>query len=138
MYQQITIVGNVGSDPELRYTQGGVAVTDFSVAVNKRYSTSGGEQREETTWFRVTVWRRQAETVAQYLKKGRQVLVVGEASVSAYTNRAGEAAASLEITANLVKFIGSRDDANNSGGGGGNRDEFDDFAPPKNMDDIPF
>ena len=142
MYQEFTIIGNVGRDPELRYTQQGVAVCDFSVAVNKRYKTSSGEQREETTWVRVTCWRGLAETVGQYLKKGRQVFVTGEASVSAYTDRAGQPAATLELTANTVKFLGGRDD--NFGGeegGGGNRQQQryeDDFAPPRNVDDIPF
>lgn len=135
MYQQITILGNVGSDPELRYTQGGVAVTNFSVAVNKRYSTSDDEQREDTTWFRVTVWRKQAEVVAQYLKKGRQVLVIGEASVSAYTNRAGEAAASLDITAHNVKFIGSSGEREAGGQEHGNVNQNADGTP---MEDIPF
>ncbi|MCU0465504.1 MAG: single-stranded DNA-binding protein [Anaerolineae bacterium] len=151
MYQQITIIGNVGRDPEMRYTQGGVAVCDFSVAVNKKYTTSGGEQRDETTWFRVTCWRQLAETMGKYLTKGKQIMVVGEVSASAYTDKAGQPAATLEITANTVKFLGSRqegDDAGggNSGGGRSNRD--DDFAPrprsgggnnsPSNTDDIPF
>lgn len=142
MYQEFTIVGNVGRDPELRYTQSGVAVCDFSVAVNKVYTTSGGERREETTWVRVTVWRRTAETVNQYLKKGRQVLCVGEASVSAYLDRSGQPAASLEMTANIVKFLGGRDETEGGySGGGGNRNQHneDDFSPPpRDMNDIPF
>lgn len=149
MYQQITIIGNVGRDPEMRYTQGGVAVCDFSVAVNKKYTTSGGEQRDETTWFRVTCWRQLAETMGKYLTKGKQIMVVGEVSASAYTDKAGQPAATLEITANTVKFLGSRQEGDDAGGGGGrsnNRD--DDFAPrprsgggnnsPSNTDDIPF
>ena len=151
MYQQITIIGNVGRDPEMRYTQGGVAVCDFSVAVNKNYTTSVGEQRDETTWFRVTCWRQLAETMGKYLTKGKQIMVVGEVSASAYTDKAGQPAATLEITANTVKFLGSRqegDDAGGNSGGGRSNNRDDDFAPrprsgggnnsPSNTDDIPF
>lgn len=151
MYQQITIIGNVGRDPEMRYTQGGVAVCDFSVAVNKKYTTSGGEQRDETTWFRVTCWRQLAETMGKYLTKGKQIMVVGEVSASAYTDKAGQPAATLEITANTVKFLGSRqegDDAGGNSGGGRSNNRDDDFAPrprsgggnnsPSSTDDIPF
>jgi len=165
MYQQITIIGNVGRDPEMRYTQGGVAVCDFSVAVNKRYTTAGGEQRDETTWFRVTCWRQLAETMGKYLTKGKQVMVVGEVTASAYTDKAGQPAATLEITANTVKFLGQRQESGENeatgggarGGGdsGGNRGD-DNFTPPQrsssrgsgggggnntppsNPDDIPF
>lgn len=141
MYQQITIVGNVGRDPELRYTQEGIAVCDFSVAVNRRFGT-GDDARDETTWFRVNVWRNQAEVVAKYLKKGRQVLVVGEVRANPYLDKSGQAAASLDITAQTVKFLGNRDDSEN----GGERYE-DDFQPrgkrgssrpPENTEDIPF
>ncbi len=168
MYQQITIIGNVGRDPEMRYTQGGVAVCDFSVAVNKRYTTAGGDQRDETTWFRVTCWRQLAETMGKYLTKGKQVMVVGEVTASAYTDKAGQPAATLEITANTVKFLGQRQEGGENdapgggfaadrgagGGGGGNRggggrgdDEQNvprgnrgggNNNPPSNPDDIPF
>jgi single-strand DNA-binding protein len=119
MLNQFSIIGNVGNTPELRYTQQGVAVCDFSVAVNKRYKTANGEQREETTWVKVTCWRGLAENVAQYLKKGRQVYVSGEASVSAYMSKDNsEPRASLELTANNVTFIGGRDDAQSGGDSG--------------------
>lgn len=139
MYQQITIVGNVGRNPELRYTQSGVAVCDFSVAVNKVIG-SGESRREQTTWFRVTCWRQLAEVVNQYLTRGRQVLVIGEVAVSAYQDRSGQPAASLEVTAREVKFLGNRSDGEGGGDGGGYSRNFDeDFAPPPNqVDDIPF
>ncbi|GIK26976.1 MAG: single-stranded DNA-binding protein [Chloroflexi bacterium] len=142
MYQQITIVGNVGRDPELRYLQDGVAVCDFSVAVNRRFGT-GEEARDETTWFRVSVWRNQAEVVAKYVKKGRQVMVVGEVKANPYMDKSGQPAASLDITAHTVKFLGGRDD---SEGGGGERGD-EDFRPsgkksggraPETSEDIPF
>lgn len=138
MYQHTIIVGNVGRDPELRYLQNGVAVCDFSVAVNKRFKTANGEQRDETTWFRVTCWRQLAETVKQYLTRGRQVMVVGEVKATAYLDKSGQPAATLEITASEIKFLGGRGEGAGQGetSGGGNR--YEDFAPPGQMDDIPF
>lgn len=107
MYQQITLVGNLGNDPELRTTSNGTPVCNFSLAVNKQWTNRDGEQNEKTVWFRVTVWQRQAETVARYLHKGSRVLVVGEVEeASAYVNKAGEPAATLEVTGRTVKFLG--------------------------------
>lgn len=139
MFQQTLIVGNVGRSPELRYLQNGVAVCDFSVAVNRVYTTNN-ERREETTWFKVTCWRQLAETVAQYLTTGRQVMVVGDVKASAYLDKSGQPAATLELTAREVKFLGQREGGggDNGGGGGGRRYEEDDFAPPGRVDDIPF
>lgn len=121
-YQKIVIVGNLGRDPEMRYTPDGTPVTDFSVATNRKWSNSDGSAGEETTWFRVTVWRRQAETVAQYLKKGSQVLVEGRMKADratggprVWSGQDGVARASYEITASRVIFLGGR--ANAAGAG---------------------
>ena len=110
MYQQCTIIGNLGRDPELRYTPGGRAVTDFSVAVNRKWTSQEGTPGEETVWFKVTCWERLAETTNQYLSKGRQVMIVGRINVSAWTTKEGEARATLELTAQDVKFLGGRGD----------------------------
>ena len=77
MYQKVTIVGNLGTDPEMRYTPSGQAVTNFSVATNRRWTNNEGQMQEETVWFRVSVWGKQAESCNQYLSKGRQVFVEG-------------------------------------------------------------
>ena len=106
-YQQTIIIGNVGRDPELRYTPSGVAVCDFSVAVSRRWNDrQSGEPREKTTWFRVSAWRQLAETVNQYVHKGMQIMVVGEIDSSAYIGQDGEARSSLELTAQNVQFLG--------------------------------
>lgn len=116
MYQQLTIVGNVGSDVEQRYTPAGVAVTTFSVAVNRTWNNAAGEKQEKTTWYRVTVWRALAEVVAKYVTKGMQVLVVADDIESrAFTDKAGENRSSLEVTATTVLFLGSRGDSQASG-----------------------
>ena len=112
MFHQCIIIGNLGRDPELRYTPNGSAVTDFSVAVNRKWTTQDGNPGEETTWFKVTCWGRLAETTNQYLNKGRQVMVVGRVSTSAWIDKtSGEARSSLELRAFDVKFLGGRGDA---------------------------
>ena len=137
MYQQITIIGNVGRDPEMRYTSEGVGVCNFSVAVNKRRKNRNtNEYMDQTTWFKIAAWRNLAETCSQYVHKGMQIMIVGEVKADAYVGQDGQARASLEITASEVKFLGSKSDSssgyddNYSGGG-------DNYATD-NVDDIPF
>lgn len=119
MYQQITLIGNLGNDPEMRYTPTGVPVAHFSLAVNRAWTTQEGQRQEKTMWFRVTAWRKLAETVSQYLTKGRTVLVVGELEdARAYTDRDGNLRAALEVTAQTVRFIGGRGDGGSHESGG--------------------
>jgi len=111
MYQRIVIVGHLGADPEMRYTPSGDPVTTFRVATNRRYTDSEGNSHDETTWFRVTAWRRLAETCNQYLAKGRLVLVDGRLNPDEsgnpriWTGKDGVARASYELTATTVKFL---------------------------------
>ena len=107
MYQQITIIGRLGADPELRYTPAGVPVCSFSVATDKTWNNDQGQKQVETTWHRVTVWRKHAEVCAQYLSKGKMVLVTGSVKAHGFISRDGQVAASLEITADQVKFLSS-------------------------------
>lgn len=112
MYQQITLIGNLGNDPELRYTASGVPVASFSLAVSRKW-TKDGQEQEKTTWFRVSVWNEQANAVHKYLSKGRQVMVVGEVEeVRVFTDKSGAARASLEVKAQQVKFLGQKGDSN--------------------------
>lgn len=109
MYQQIILIGNLGSDPEMRYTPSGVAVASFSLAVNRSWTGADGERKDKSTWFRISVWNKQAETVTQYLSKGRQVMVVGEVEEArVFTDRDGNPRASLEVKATSVKFLGQK------------------------------
>lgn len=111
MYQQITLVGNLGNDPEMRYTPSGVPVTSFSLAVNKTWVGQDGQKQEKTMWFRITAWRKTAETVSQYMTKGQKVLIVGEVEEArSYVDRDGNQRASIEVTAQTVRFLGSRGD----------------------------
>ncbi len=102
------LIGNLGSDPEMRYTPDGKAVTSFRMATNRRYTTSGGESREETDWFRITVWGRQAEQCNQYLSKGRQVYVEGRLHARNWQGQDGQMRTSLEVTADRVVFLGKQ------------------------------
>ena len=106
MYQRVVIVGNLGRDPELRYTAGGAPVAHFTVATNRKWTDNEGGLQEETTWFRVSVWGRQAEICNQYLEKGRLVLCDGEIRTSQYEDQQGNTRYSWELHANVVKFLG--------------------------------
>ncbi len=129
-YQYTIIIGNVGRDPEMRYTQSGVAVCDFSVAVSRRWTDrNSNEKREQTTWFRVTAWRALAETVNQYVHKGMQIMVTGTVDASAYAGQDGTPRATLELTAQDVQFLGQRGDAADQSSGGGY---------PEDVQDLPF
>ena len=115
MYHTLILVGNLGKDPEMRYTPSGQAVTSFNVATNRQYTAADGNLVKETTWFRVTVWGKQAETTSQYLKKGSKVLVEGRLTPDpatggpkTWTRQDGTAGASFDVTANTVRFLSSR------------------------------
>lgn len=117
MYQRLVLVGNLGRDPEMRYTPQGTPVTSFPVATSRKYNTADGQQKEETVWFRVSVWGKQAETVNQYLTKGRQVLVEGtlvpdeNGGPRVWTGQDGKPRASFEVRAQTVRFLGKREGA---------------------------
>ena len=112
-YQKVIIVGNLGRDPEMRYTPDGTPVTSFNVATNRRWTNTDGSQGEETVWFRVTAWRKSAEIAAQYLTKGRQVMVEGrltsdeKGSPRVFQRKDGTYGASFEVTAQTVRFLSS-------------------------------
>ena len=119
MYQQITLIGNLGNKPEMRYTPSGTAVVNFSLAVNRKWTGNDGQQQEKTTWFRITAWERRAEVVSQYLDKGRRVLVVGEVTEARpYTDRDGNQRASIEVHAFDIKFLDGRGQEQDGGTNG--------------------
>lgn len=109
-FNRIILVGNLGRDPELRYTAQGTPVCSFTMATNDRRKDKNGEMQDQTTWFRVTLWNRQAETASQYLQKGKAVYIEGRLRVEEYTDREGRPRHSLEVTATDMQFIGSRGD----------------------------
>ncbi len=136
-YQNVTIVGNVGRDPELRYLPSGVPVCSFSVAVTRRWADkSTQENKEKTVWFRISAWRQLGETCNQYVRKGMQILVVGTVDVRAYTDNSGQPQATLELTADTVQFLGQRGGDNGGGSGSNEYEQYGEAAD--NISDIPF
>ena len=106
-FNKIILVGNLGRDPELRYTPQGTPVCNFTVATNEKRKDRAGEMQDVTTWFRVTLWGRQAETASQYLTKGRPIYIEGRLRLDEYTDRDGNKRQTLEVNATDIHFIGS-------------------------------
>ncbi len=113
-FHTVILIGNLGRDPEMRYTPSGQPVTSFSVASNRSYTGSDGQKVDETIWFRITAWGKQAETCNQYLRKGSKVLVEGRlvpdknGGPRVWTKQDGTAGASFEVTASTVRFLSTR------------------------------
>ena len=138
---KIIVIGNLGRDPEMRYTPNGQSVTSFSIASSRKYTTSAGEQREETEWFNVSAWGRHAELCNQYLTKGRQVYVEGRLHSRTYETRDGQTRFVNEINLTDVQFLrggpepGGDESSGYAPGPGGMGEE----APPMDdVDDLPF
>ena len=136
------VIGNLGADPELRYTQTGQAVANFRIATNERWTDKDGAQQERTEWHKIVVWGRQAENCDKYLSKGRQVYVEGRIQTREWEDRDGNRRWTTEIVAQNVQFL-----SGGAGGGGGSYDgsyEQQDPGPEAgfdqsfNDDDIPF
>ncbi|MCY4640236.1 MAG: single-stranded DNA-binding protein [Chloroflexi bacterium] len=140
MLNKCMIIGNLGADPEMRYTANGTAVTTFRVATSRQYSGPDGDRREETEWFSVVTWARLAETCSQYLSKGRQVFVEGRMQTRSWEGQDGQRRYRTELIADTVKFLGGRDQGQSAGAQerfGGvpvGRDADGDVDP----DDLPF
>jgi len=135
---KVFLLGNLGADPELRYTSGGQAVSDMRVATNRRWQGRDGTMQEDTQWHRIVVWGKQAEQCKEYLSKGRQVFVEGRLQTRSWEDRDGNKRYTTEVVAQNVQFVGGR-----AGGGGGGGFEppapSDQDAPPDfGDDDIPF
>ena len=141
MFHTLIIVGNVGKDPEMRYTPSGQAVTSFSVASNRKYTSSNGEQVSETIWFRVSAWGKQAETCNQYLKKGSRVLIEGRLTPDKtsggpriWQKQDGSSGSSFEVNAQTVRFLSTRAE----GESGGHAPDAGEMTTAPAEDDIPF
>jgi single-strand DNA-binding protein len=145
---KVILLGNLGRDPELRYTPSGQPVANFTVATNESWTKKDGSGREERTeWHRIVAWGRTAELCAQYLAKGRTVYIEGKLQTREWENKEGQKQRTTEIVANTVQFIGGGAGAGAGGGaprgapGGGGAPPtggggFDGGPPPE--DDIPF
>ena len=138
---KVMLIGNLGKDPELRFTPSGRAVAKFSLATSEQWTTPEGQRQDRTEWHNIVVWGKQAETCGQYLSKGRQVFIEGSIRSRQYDDKEGQKRWITEIVAQRVQFLGGgRGDGagagRGAGGGGGGED-----MPPAPMpedDDIPF
>ena len=145
MLNKCMIIGNLGADPEMRYTANGTPVTSFRVATSRQYGGSDGERHEETEWFSVVTWARLAETCSQYLSKGRQVYVEGRLRSRSYEGRDGQTRFVNEINLTDVQFLsrpqgvgGDESAYGFDGGDGGRGGPGEDGPPTDDVDDLPF
>ena len=137
---KVILVGNLGRDPELRYTAGGQAVTNFTLATNERFTDKQGAKQERTEWHRIVAWGRTGELCAQYLSKGRSVYIEGRLQTREWEDKEGQKRRTTEIVAGTVQFLGGRDGGSggpSSRGPGDSSGGFDDDAGPP-PSDIPF
>lgn len=157
---KVILIGNLGRDPEVRFTPSGQAVANFSIATSESWTDkSSGQKQEKTEWHRIVVWGKLAELCGEYLKKGRQCYVEGRLQTREWTDKEGKKNYTTEVVANTVQFLGGagggaggpRGDGGGGGGGGGGFQRGgndagpssgggggDDFGGPPPADDIPF
>jgi single-strand DNA-binding protein len=150
---KVMIIGNLGRDPEMKYTQTGTPVTQFSVAVSRSRKSPDGQQIDETEWFRVVAWERLAETCNEYLRKGSKVYIEGRLQTRKWTGQDGQERTTVEVVANEMLLLDSRQQGGFEGDSGGYRSDrpsgasrpavtggspMDDTDTDMDVDDIPF
>ena len=108
---KIMLIGNLGRDPDGKYTNDGTAITTFTLAVTRKYTTSGGEAKEETEWFSIVAWRKLAEICNQYLKKGKKVYIEGRLTQRKYTDRDGILRTAVEVVASEMEMLSPKQDS---------------------------
>src|SRR5262245_17451000 len=139
---KVLLMGNLTRDPELRYTPGGMAVAEFAIAINRQWAAKTGDKKEEVTFVDIVVWARQAETCAEYLKKGRPVFIEGRLTQDRWETPDGQKRNRMRVTAERVQFLGGG--GGGRGGSGGPAPAEQDAPPPEAADapvpeeDIPF
>ncbi len=127
---KVILVGRLGRDPETRYTGGGQAVANFSVATDESYKDKNGERQKRTEWHKIVVWGKQAEIAQQYLKKGSLIFIEGRIQSREWQDKEGQKRTSFEIVASNFRMLGGRSEgaaAASAGGGAGARSGGDDF-----------
>lgn len=137
---KVMIIGNLGRDPEMRFTANGDAMATFSVACNRRYQTRDGDQREETEWVRVVLWRRLAEIAGQYLQRGSQVYIEGRLQTRSWEDQQGQTRYMTEVVGQQMQMLGSRGGGGDfsGGGSGGYQGPPDDEGGGPDAGDLPF
>jgi single-strand DNA-binding protein len=143
---KVILIGNLGADPEVRFTPGGQAVANFRIATSDSWTDKNGQKQERTEWHRIVVWGKLAELCGEYLKKGRQCYIEGRLQTREWTDKENRKNYTTEVVANSVTFLGGRDAGEGMSGGGGGRRQFssqrgngnsmdNDYGQPPPMDD---
>jgi single-strand DNA-binding protein len=134
---KVILVGRLGRDPETRYTGGGQAVANFSIATDETYKDKNGERQKRTEWHKIVVWGKQAEIAQQYLKKGSLIFIEGRIQSREWQDKEGQKRTSFEIVASNFRMLGGRADGAAAGAGGGSHrgggggGDFDDQSGPE-------
>lgn len=129
---KVILIGNLGKDPELRYTPGGQATASFTLATTERWTDKNGQRQEKTEWHNIVAWAKLAELVNQYLKKGRSAYVEGKITYRSWDDRDGNKKYRTEIVAQTIQFLGSGPGGAGAGSGPGNGGGQESYAPPEN------
>ncbi|HKJ88451.1 MAG TPA: single-stranded DNA-binding protein [Gammaproteobacteria bacterium] len=143
------LIGNLGADPEVRYTASGTAVANFRIATSENYTTKDGTRETRTEWHRIVTFGKLAEICGEYLSKGRQVYIEGRIQTRGWEDREGSKRYTTEVVANQMQMLGGRDSGSGGGGGGGGGGYNEssrggggggvpDEIPPSDIDDVPF
>jgi single-strand DNA-binding protein len=144
---KVILVGNLGRDAEVRYTPGGAAVARFSIATTEVWNDKSGQRQERTEWHNIDLWGKQAETLSEYLRKGKQVYIEGRLQTDEYTDKEGQKKKSTKVRCERVVLLGggsrgsggsSERSERSTGGGGSTAASHDDTSEPLTDDDIPF
>lgn len=139
---KVMLIGNLGRDPEIRYTPSGAAVANFTMATTERWNDPSGEKKERTEWHRIVVWGKQAEIAAEYLRKGRQVYIEGSLQTREWTDRDGNKRYTTEVRAQRLQLLGRPEDRDRDrapvGAGSSSGEDVGEPAGGYGDDDIPF
>lgn len=139
MLNKATLIGRLGGDPEVRYTQSGTAVANFTVATSERWKDKDGQQQEQTEWHRIVAFARLGEICGEYLSKGSQVYIEGRIQTRSWDDKDGNKRYTTEIVAREMKMLGSKNDNSGGGGGGGGNYTEPPLAEPRmGGDEVPF
>ena len=135
---KVILIGNLGRDPEVRFTQGGTPVANFTMATTDRWNDPSGEKKEKTEWHRIVVWGKQAEVAGEYLRKGRPVYIEGSLQTREWVDRDGNKRYTTEVRAQRLQLLGRADDRVAAPAGGAPTEEVGEPAGGFAEDDIPF
>jgi len=139
---KVILIGNLGSDPTVRFTPGGQAVANFNIATTERFNNKAGEREERTEWHRIVAWGKLAEICQQYLKKGKQVYIEGRLQTRSWEDQQGQKRQTTEVVASNMQMLGRAGEGGGGGGGDFSSQDYGSAEPaPQGAstdDDLPF